>query len=139
MTHPAPHPSPPSDMLHAESRFRYSWRFVRCPMPDNPNNLEQVPLTLEDVLLPEVGDFIVHDDRHETDRMRLTAVLRARLENSGAAIVLIDVRIARNITDLRLHGLDVTAVRKRSSHVIMMRAHDLGRKVEHSDGRGSVK
>jgi len=53
-----------------------------------------VPLTLEDVLHPEVGDFIVHSDRHETDRMYLTAVLRARLEEFGAAIVLGDVRIA---------------------------------------------
>lgn len=78
----------------------------------------------------------MHDDRHETDRMRLTAVLRARLEKSVAAIVLIDVRIAWNITDLRLHGLDVMAVRQRSPHVITARAHNLGRKVEHSGGRG---
>ncbi len=136
MTHSAPHPSPPSDMLHAEARFRYSWRFVRCPMPDNRNNLEQVPLTLEDVLHPEVGDFIVHDDRHETDRMRLTAVLRACLENSGAAIVRTDVRIVWDIPDLRPNGPDVTAVRRRSPHVITTRAHDLGRKVEHSGGQG---
>jgi colicin import membrane protein len=62
------------------------------------------------VLHPDVGDFIVHSDRHETDRMYLTAVLRARLEASGAAIVLSDVRIAWDIPDLRPHGPDVMVI-----------------------------
>ncbi len=90
--------------------FRYGWRLVPRPTPDNPHHMEQVPLTLEDVLHPEVGDFIVHSDRHETDRMYLTAVLRARLETSGVAIVLSDVRIAWDIPDLRAHGPDVMVI-----------------------------
>ncbi len=90
--------------------FRYGWRFVLRPTPDNPHHLEQVPLTLEDVLHPEVGDFIVHNDRHETDRIYLTEVLRARLESSGVAIVLTDVRIVWDIPGLRAHGLDVMVI-----------------------------
>jgi Membrane protein involved in colicin uptake len=69
-----------------------------------------VPLTLEDVLHPDVGDFIVHSDRHETDRMYLTAVLRARLEAHGRAIVLSDVRVAWDVPDLRPHGPDVMVI-----------------------------
>ncbi len=90
--------------------FRYGWRFVLRPTPNNPYHLEQVPLTLEDVLHPEVGDFIVHNDRHETDRIYLTEVLRARLESSGVAIVLTDVRIAWDIPGLRAHGPDVMVI-----------------------------
>jgi Uncharacterized protein conserved in cyanobacteria len=90
--------------------FRYGWRLVPRPTPDNPHHLEQVPLTLDDVLHPEVGDFIVHSDRHETDRMYLTAVLRARLEPSRRAIVLSDVRIAWDLPDLRAHGPDVMVI-----------------------------
>jgi colicin import membrane protein len=90
--------------------FRYGWRLVPRPTPDNPSHLEQVPLTLDDVLHPEVGDFIVHSDRHETDRMYLTAVLRARLEPSRRAIVLSDVRIAWDLPDLRAHGPDVMVI-----------------------------
>ncbi|MGQ9829001.1 MAG: Uma2 family endonuclease [Roseiflexus sp.] len=90
--------------------FRYGWRFVPRPTPDNPHHLEQVPLTLEDVLHPEVGDFIVHNDRHETDRIYLTEVLRARLESSGVAIVLTDVRIVWDIPGLRAHGPDVMVI-----------------------------
>jgi Uma2 family endonuclease len=83
---------------------------VPRPTPDNPYHLEQIPLTLDDVLHPEVGDFIVHSDRHETDRMYLTAVLRARLEPSRRAIVLSDVRIAWDLPDLRAHGPDVMVI-----------------------------
>jgi len=109
MTHtttPASAPGAPP----ADDPFRYGWRLVPRPTPDNPHHLEQVPLTLEDVLHPEVGDFIVHSDPHATDRMYLTAVLRARLEESGAAIVLSDVRIAWDVPDLRPHGPDVMVI-----------------------------
>ncbi|MDW8146671.1 MAG: Uma2 family endonuclease [Roseiflexaceae bacterium] len=102
--------NPPQTNAPAEDPFRYGWRLVLRPTPENPHHLEQVPLTLEDVLHPEVGDFIVHSDRHETDRMYLTEVLRARLEPSGIAIVLSDVRIAWDVPDLRAHGPDVMVI-----------------------------
>jgi len=107
MTHPTvTTPAPPP----ADDPFRYGWRYVRRPTPDDPDHLEPVPLTLEDVLHPDVGDFIVHSDRHETDRMYLTAVLRARLEAHGRAIVLSDVRVAWDVPDLRPHGPDVMVI-----------------------------
>jgi colicin import membrane protein len=108
MTTTTPQPVPHTD-ANADP-FRYGWRLVLRPTPDNPRHLEQVPLTLEDVLHPEVGDFIVHSDLHETDRMYLTAVLRARLEPSRRAIVLSDVRIAWDLPDLRAHGPDVMVI-----------------------------
>jgi len=49
-------PSPP--IAPTRVPFRYGWRFVPRPTPDDPRHLEQVPLTLEDVLHPEAGDFI---------------------------------------------------------------------------------
>jgi colicin import membrane protein len=108
MTTTTPQPVPHTD-ANADP-FRYGWRLVLRPTPDNPHHFEQVPLTLDDVLHPEVGDFIVHSDRHETDRMYLTAVLRARLEPSRRAIVLSDVRIAWDLPDLRAHGPDVMVI-----------------------------
>jgi len=108
MTTTTPQPTPLTDA--DADPFRYGWRLVPRPTPDNPYHLEQVPLTLDDVLHPEVGDFIVHSDRHETDRMYLTAVLRARLEPSRRAIVLSDVRIAWDLPDLRAHGPDVMVI-----------------------------
>jgi colicin import membrane protein len=110
MTQTTAHRLPASDTPPETDPFRYGWRLVPRPTPDNPHNLEQVPLTLEDVLHPETGDFIVRSDRHETDRMYLTAVLRARLEPAGVAIVLSDVRIAWDLPDLRPHGPDVMVI-----------------------------
>jgi Uma2 family endonuclease len=110
MTQTTAHRPPAPDTPPDADPFRYGWRLVPRPTPDNPHNLEQVPLTLEDVLHPETGDFIVHSDRHETDRMYLTAVLRARLEPAGIAIVLSDVRIAWDLPDLRPHGPDVMVI-----------------------------
>jgi len=108
MTTATTRPSPTTDA--DADPFRYGWRLVPRPTPDNPYHLEQIPLTLDDVLHPEVGDFIVHSDLHETDRMYLTAVLRARLEPSRRAIVLSDVRIAWDLPDLRAHGPDVMVI-----------------------------
>ncbi len=99
---------PPS--APANDPFRYGWRFVHRPTPDDPHHLEQVPLILDDVLHPEVGDFIVHSDRHETDRMYLTDVLRLCLDRPGTAIVLSDVRIAWDVPGLRPHGPDVMVI-----------------------------
>ena len=110
MSRTTAHRPPAPDTPPETDPFRYGWRLVPRPTPDNPHNLEQVPLTLEDVLHPETGDFIVHSDRHETDRMYLTAVLRARLESAGVAIVLSDVRIAWDLPDLRPHGPDVMVI-----------------------------
>ena len=110
MTRTTAHRPPAPDTPPETDPFRYGWRLVPRPTPDDPYNLEQVPLTLEDVLHPETGDFIVHSDRHETDRMYLTAVLRARLESAGVAIVLSDVRIAWDLPDLRPHGPDVMVI-----------------------------
>jgi len=90
--------------------WRYGWRYVRRPLPLDSEHWERVPLTLQDVLHPEVGDFIVHSDRHETDRMYLAQVLRARLEPPGVAIVLSDVRIAWDMPDIRPHGPDVMVI-----------------------------
>ena len=90
--------------------FRYGWRFVHRPTPDDPHHLDQVPLTLEDVLHPEVGDFIVHSLRHETDQRYLTDVLQARLERTGEAIVMSDIRIAWDVPGLRPHSPDVMVI-----------------------------
>jgi len=108
MTNVPTQPVPPTDA--DADPFRYGWRFVPRPTSDDPHNLEQAPLTLEDVLHPEVGDFIVRSDRHTTDRMYLTSVLRARLEPSGRAIVLSNIRIVWDIPDLRPHGPDIMVI-----------------------------
>jgi colicin import membrane protein len=88
-------------------RFRYGWRYVRVVRPDGTEEFEQVPLTLEDVLHPKVGDFIVQSDPHDCDRAYLKAVSKARLEGDRTAIVLSDCRVDFNIPGVEPLGPDL--------------------------------
>jgi Uma2 family endonuclease len=91
--------------------FRYGWRYLRHEYPDGNVEMEQVPLTLEDVLYPEVGDFVVHSKAHEDRCTYLTNVLSAQLVNDPASVVLHDVRIAWDIPGLRPNGPDIAVIR----------------------------
>jgi hypothetical protein len=81
--------------------FRYGWRYVRITRPDGTQDLDRTPLTLEDVLHPEVGDIIVQSDPHDSDRAYLKAVSKARLEGDRAAAVLSDCQVDFNIRGVK--------------------------------------
>jgi Uma2 family endonuclease len=101
---PAPEsrPGPPE-----QDEYRYGWRYLRITHPDGTEAREQVPLTLEDVLHPEVGDFIVQTDAHGNDRDYLKAVFKARLRAIRTAAVLSDCRVDWNLPGIRPLGPDV--------------------------------
>src|SRR5437773_9902818 len=87
--------------------FRFGWRYVKVTRPDGSTELDQIPLTLEDVLHPEEGDFIVQTDKHRADWVYLHEVFRARLADDPTAVVLSDCRVAWDVAGLRAHGPDV--------------------------------
>jgi colicin import membrane protein len=87
--------------------FRYGWRYVRITRTDGTEDFDQVPLTLEDVLHPEEGDFIVQTDLHERERTYLRTVSEARLERDPTAVVLSDCRVDWNIPGVRPLGPDL--------------------------------
>src|SRR5215468_2145903 len=95
------HPPVPSDP------YRYGWRYVRVKHPDGTESFDQVPLTLEDVLFPEEGDFIVQTDWHDSDRAYLKAVSRQRLADHPTALVLSDCRVDFNIPGVKPLGPDL--------------------------------
>ena len=81
--------------------FRYGWRYVRITRADGTQELDQLPLTLEDVLHPEVGDIIVQSDPHDSDRAYLKAVSKARREDEPAVVVLSDCQVDFNIPGVK--------------------------------------
>ena len=101
---PAPksRPAPPQP-----DPYRYGWRYVRTTRPDGTEVFDQVPLTLEDVLHPEEGDFIVQTSAHNSDRDYLYDVSEARLEDDQTAVVLADCRVEWNIPGVRPLGPDI--------------------------------
>ncbi|MGO9470711.1 MAG: Uma2 family endonuclease [Isosphaeraceae bacterium] len=94
---PAPKPDP----------YRYGWRYVRIEEADGSVSFDQVPLTLEDVLFPEVGDFIVQTDAHIDDWTYLRVVFKAWLAGDPTAVVVTDCRVDWNIPGVRPLGPDV--------------------------------
>jgi len=87
--------------------FRYGWRYVKRVGPDGEETLDQVPLSLEDVLFPETGDFIVQTDAHSSDLTYLRDVFKARLAGQATMVVVSDCRVDWNLPGVRPLGPDV--------------------------------
>lgn len=98
-----PHRRPSDDA----DPFRLGWRFVKVRQPNGTESYEQVPLTEEDVLFPEEGDFIVQTDYHYIDIQYLWALFRAWLAADLDPLVLGDCRVDWNIPGVRPLGPDV--------------------------------
>ncbi len=81
------------DADDAVDPYRYGWRYLRRDLADGAQVMEQVPLTLEDVLHPQEGDQVSHSDA-DGRRRYLVNVLEAQLAHDPTAVVLDDVRIA---------------------------------------------
>ncbi|MGO9468640.1 MAG: Uma2 family endonuclease [Isosphaeraceae bacterium] len=94
---------PPDD----SDPFRYGWRYVTVRGPDGTETLDQVPLTLEDVLFPETGDFIVQTDLHDTDTSYLKYVFNSQLAGDPQAVAVSDCRVDWNLPGVRPLGPDI--------------------------------
>ncbi len=100
----APIQPPPDDP------FFYGWRYVPRTGPGGHPELDQLPLTLEDVLHPEEGDFIVHSEAHERRNLYLYDVFGAQLIDDPNAVIFHDVRVAWDVPGLRAHGPDLAVI-----------------------------
>lgn len=90
--------------------FRYGRRYLRHVRPDGVEDVEQVPLTLEDLLHPQEGDVIVHSEGHERRKRYLYDVFGAQLADDSLAVVLHDTRIAWDIPGLGAHRPDIAVI-----------------------------
>ena len=91
-------PGPPPD---EPDPYRYGWRCVRVEEPEGTVSFDQVPLTLEDVLFPETGDFIVQTDLHDEDVHYLKNVFKSRLVGKPRTTVLSDCGVDWNLPGLK--------------------------------------
>lgn len=98
-------PEPPATGL-GDDPFRYGWRYVRVQQPDGTETFDQIPLTLEDVLHPEVGDFIVQTDAHDDDAAYLKSVFRSRLAGVPHVAVISDCLVDWNLPGIKPLGPD---------------------------------
>jgi Uma2 family endonuclease len=96
--------------LKKKDPYPYGWREIPRLLPDGKEIHERVPLTLEDILHPEVGDFRMHTEEHERFCAYLYNVLRAQVADDPTAIVLHDLRVAWAHPGFRAHGPDISVI-----------------------------
>lgn len=101
-------PKPSRFVPPRKDPFRYGWRYVRRVHPDGSKTFDRVPLALEDVLHPQVGDFHVLTDEHNDDCAYLKYALRKQLARK--AMVLSDHRIAWDAPGIEPHGPDIAVI-----------------------------
>jgi hypothetical protein len=102
-----PHPPAADAEPPFEEKFRYGWRFVKRTLADGSTELEQVPLTMEDVLHPQPDDVIPVRTQHEMDCSYLASVFLARPLGKPIERVTADLVIDWGVPDLRDNSPDV--------------------------------
>src|SRR5438105_15827178 len=90
-----------------EQEFPYGWRYVKRTMPDGTVDLDQVPLTLEDVLHPQEGDVIPENTDHNRDCSYLASVFDSRPLSPGFALVTHDLLVHWGVEGIRNHSPDI--------------------------------
>jgi len=103
--------APPSGPKAQENPFLYGWRFLRHVQPDGTIELEQVPLTLEDVLHPQEGDETLETPRHEMECSYLAWALRAYHAGNSTLCIFNDCLIDWGVEGVRNHSPDVSVFR----------------------------
>jgi colicin import membrane protein len=103
-------PQAPPPIADDADRFRYGWRDVVVRNPDGTKSLEQLPLTREDALHPERGDYVVHSDPHVDDMFYLKSVFKALLKRDPSAIVLADCGVDWGLRGIKHVCPDITVL-----------------------------
>lgn len=88
--------------------FRLGWRYVNERTPEGEVITRQVPLTDEDVLHPQEGDFIMITQRHDRVRVYLKEALKSFV-GLNDILVLSDHRIDWGSKYGWAHGPDIVA------------------------------
>lgn len=91
--------------------FRYGWRYVRARDAKGGETFKQVPLTFEDVVHPQEGDFIVETPAHNEDRDYLRDVLHTRMLDRRGFVVVSNCRVDWGVPGVKPHGPDVAVFR----------------------------
>ncbi len=83
----------PSSLTDDDRIRRFGYRDVYRSLPDGTTTIDRVPLTLDDLLHPQVGDVAMISSKHDLERDYLANIFRTRLANVPGSLVLSDTMI----------------------------------------------
>jgi hypothetical protein len=93
-----------------KASFAYGYRFVKKKRSNGRIDLVRVPLTLEDVLHPQFGDYHVLSDPHDDDCTYLKYVLKDRHSADRSVAVFSDCGIFWDVPGLKHHSPDLSVI-----------------------------
>ena len=97
-------------MPPAKDPFRYGWREVMVKRADGSVEFDRVPLTLEDLLHPQLGDVMPQSTPHDRDIHYLKDVFQGCVAENPSAVVYHDVIIDWHDPELRHHSPDISVL-----------------------------
>jgi colicin import membrane protein len=90
--------------------FRLGWRYKNVTLPDGTETVEEVPLTEEDLLYPEEGDFAVNPPAHLVDLEYCHISLTSLYVGNPSVVVLGDCRVDYGVEGVRPLGPDILVI-----------------------------
>lgn len=90
--------------------FALGWRTVSRTSPDGQTYFERIPLTLNDILHPQVGDYRVHNSAHESYCLYFFDAFGGKLYHNPQAVVLHNVRVAWATPEMDPHAPDISVI-----------------------------
>ena len=99
-----------SGVAEADDPFRYGWRYVRRTQPDGTTVIDEIPLTRDDLLYPEEGDFVVQEPWHTQDFTYCYSALTAWFAAQSNVVVLGDCRVDWGVPGIRPLGPDIVVL-----------------------------
>jgi Uma2 family endonuclease len=99
-----PEPTPSDDP------FRYGWRWRRVRLPSGEVTDQQVPLTAEDLLDPQLGDEVTQGGQHFSLLLLLAGMLRRHFEPREDVYVTGDMKMRWGIPGLKEPAPDIAII-----------------------------
>jgi Uma2 family endonuclease len=98
-------PGPPPK--RTDEKPFYGWRYIKRIQPDGTEKYEEVELRQEDLLYPEVGDYVVQEADHTRDFIYCSNALEAFYRSDPSVVVLSDHRVDFGAAGVRPLGPDI--------------------------------
>jgi colicin import membrane protein len=105
-----PQTGPVKKRKKGAASFRYGYRDIPIKLKNGDWDIKRVPLTLEDVLHPQLGDVHVLGDPHDDDCVYLKTVLKARYVADRSVVVFHDCGIFWDVPSLKHLSPDISVI-----------------------------
>jgi Uma2 family endonuclease len=98
------------DFDDLDNPFRLGWRLRSVRLPDGTTEVQEVPLTAEDLLDPQLGDHVVQNSWHVSTVFALFDILSSRYEASPDVMVSCDMKMIWGIRGLAEPAPDIAVI-----------------------------